>query len=63
MNLNDYKNEINESTETNLVKKDDDEKNLIFKDFDYSEVNSDLNRVKNFTFIRSPKDEDELEDD
>lgn len=63
MNLNEYKNEINESTETNIVKKDDDDKNFIFKDFDYSEVNSDLNRVKNFTFIRSPKDEDELEDD
>lgn len=62
LNLNEYKNEINESSST--VKKDvDDEKaDKIFRDFDYNENNFDFNRVKNFTFVRSPKEYSDDED-
>ena len=44
IDLNDYKPE------------EKHEEKINFKDIDYIEDNSDYNRVKNFTFLRSPKD-------
>lgn len=52
INLNEYKNDY----------KDDDSKSIsnneeiLFKDIDYNENNQTLNRVKNYTYIGSPRD-------
>lgn len=58
INLNDYKVDINESSSTYKKEDAEDQQTAkIFKDIDYTETNSDLNRVRNFTFVRSPKAE------
>ena len=69
INLNDYKDNLNSTNMTsnneisNIENSKKKEGEIIFNDFDYEERNADLNRVRNFTYIRSPRDNVSEDDD
>ena len=56
INLNEFKNDIDTSMyETSKDKYNINKKKTPFTDIDYTSNNTDFNRVKNYTFIRDNK--------